>query len=315
MNRTSKIFIAGHRGLVGSALKRLLQSRGYENILTATRQQLDLTDPIQVKWWFSCYEPQYCFLCAAAVGGIKANIRSPVSFLLENLAIQRNVMENAAEYKTRKLVFLGSNCIYPRDCPQPIREEYLLTGALEKTNEPYALAKICGIKLAQAYRKEHGCNFVSVTPCNLYGPGDRFSPEDGHLVPSMMARMHGARIRRDEKFNVWGDGKAQRELLYSDDLAAALLTIMAIYNEPEPINVGSGQEYSIADIARHVAWTTDYKGELVFDESQPVGTPRKLLDHSKIFNLGWRPETNLFTGLCQTYQDFLKNPEVRRGTR
>lgn len=318
MNRTSKIYVAGSNGLVGSAVVRLLKSRGFENILTTSRcgsSPIDLRNLEQVRWWFSCHEPDYVINAAARVGGIKDNIKHPLAFFEDNIAIQQNIFRESNRYGVRKLLFLGSNCIYPRDCPIPIQEHDLLSGRLESTNEPYALAKIAGVKLCQWYRKERGCNFVSAMPCNLYGPGDRFDMDNGHLIPSMMARMNLAKVPRDPQFKVWGDGTAQRELLFSDDLARALLTIMAIYNEPEPINVGSGQEYSIAEIARHVAWATDYKGEVVFDKTQPVGTFRKLLDNSKIFNLGWRPETNLAEGLRLTYQDFLNNPNTRHGTR
>jgi GDP-L-fucose synthase len=318
MNRTSKIFVAGSNGLVGSAVVRLLKSRGFENILTTSRcgvSPIDLRNPEQVRWWFSCYEPDYVIDAAARVGGIKDNIKHPLAFFEDNIAIQQNIFRESNRYGVRKLLFLGSNCIYPRDCPSPIFEDDLLTGRLESTNEPYALAKIAGVKMCQWYRKEHGCNFVSAMPCNLYGPGDRFDADKGHLIPSMIARMNLAKVTREPQFKVWGDGTALRELLYSDDLARALLTIMAIYNEPEPINVGSGREYSIADIARHVAWAVDYRGEIVFDKSQPVGTPRKLLNNSKIFNLGWRPEVCLSEGLRLTYQDFLNNPNTRHGTR
>jgi len=318
MNRTSKIFVAGHNGLVGSAVVRLLKSRGYENILTASRtgsHPIDLRNAEQVRWWFSCYEPDYVFLCAARVGGIKDNIKHPLEFFEDNIAIQQNIFRESRRCGVRKLLFLGSNCIYPRDCPQPIHEDAILTGALEKTNEPYALAKIAGVRSCQWYRKEHGCNFVSAMPCNLYGPSDRFDAENGHLVPSMMTRMHESKLQRYSEFKVWGYGTALRELLYSDNLASALLTIMAIYNEPEPINVGSGHEYSIAEIARNIARVIEYGGKIVFDESQPVGTPRKFLDHSKIFNLGWRPEVSLPEGLRLTYQDFLNNPNTRHGTR
>jgi GDP-L-fucose synthase len=318
MNRTSKIYVAGSNGLVGSAVVRLLKSRGFENILTTSRcgvSPIDLRNPEQVRWWFSCYEPDYVINAAARVGGIKDNIKHPLAFFEDNIAIQQNIFRESHRYGVRKLLFLGSNCIYPRECHIPIPETALLTGRLESTNEPYALAKIAGVKLCQWYRKEHGCNFVSAMPCNLYGPGDRFSAEDGHLVPSMMTRMHHAKLSGDTLFKVWGDGTALRELLYSDDLARALLTVMAIYNEPEPINVGGAHEYSIRDIATSIAFTVDYRGMLQFDKSQPIGTFRKLLNHEKIFQLGWRPETNLAEGLRLTYQNFLDNPETRRGTR
>lgn len=310
MEKSDCIFVAGHRGLVGSAMCRVLRAEGYNNVRVVSRHEpdypVDLRDPVATRWWFSSVQPRYVFLCAARVGGIKANIKNPIDFFLDNIAIQRNVMENAAHYGCEKLVFLGSSCIYPKNAPQPIKEESLLTGPLEPTNEGYALAKIAGVKMCQWYQEKREKNFVAVMPCNLYGPNDNFSAEDGHLVPGLIARMHAAKIAGDPEFSIWGDGTARREILYSDDLAKALMVVMEKYNSPEPINTGSGKEYAVWQIAQAIQWAVGYQGRVVFDPTQPVGVQRKLMDNSKIFSLGWCPTIREDWALRTTYEDFLK---------
>lgn len=301
MDCQSKIYIAGHRGLVGSAVLRLLTSLGFNNIVTATRHEIDLRNPVVVKWFFSVHHIEYVFMCAARVGGIKDNAAHQTEFLCENLSIQQNVILNAAEYGVRKLIFLGSNCIYPKECPQPIKEEYLFTGPLEKTNEGYAIAKLAGVKLCEYLNRERGCNFVSAMPCNLFGPNDTFDGELGHVIPGMMTRMHEAKLRKEPYFRIWGDGTARRELLYSDDLAHALLRVMRDYDDPEPINTGSGQEFSMQRIAEFIKAAVGYEGELWHTSDQPTGTRQKLLDNSKIFGLGWQPATPLPKALELTY--------------
>lgn len=306
MNKDSKILVTGINGLVGSAVVRELQNQGHTNLILLPRSQLDLEDPVAVKWAFSVHEPEFVFHCAAYVGGIRANIDHPVDFFCRNIAIQNNVILNAAKYQTKKLLFLGSSCIYPRDCEQPIKESALLTGPLEKSNEPYAIAKIAGLKLCQYLWQERGCCFVSAMPCNLYGSGDLFDPHNAHIIPGLLARIHAAKELGAPVFDVWGRADTLREYLYSDDLARALITVMQEYNDPEPINTGSGFELSVQELARYIAGVVGYSGELFFNANIPAGTPRKLLDNTKLFNLGWKPQVDFRRSLELTYEFYLQ---------
>ena len=304
MEPKSRIYVAGHNGLVGSAIVRALTRAGYTEIITVPRSDVDLRDPTMVKWMFSTYLPDYVFLAAAKVGGIKAHLKDPVGFLSDNLAIQQNVLLNAADYVVKKLVFLGSNCIYPKDCSIPIKEEYLMAGALEPSNEGYAIAKIAGIKLCQSLRRQLGCNFVSAMPCNIFGPHDRLDPENSHIVPGMMVRMHKAKIEGASSFKVWGDGTAYREILFSDDLATDLITIMRSYDDEEPINVG-GTELPVMDIARAIASVVGLTCPLKFDPEQPTGCRRKPLDGTKMNKLGYIHHA-LKDALRITYEDVVE---------
>lgn len=311
MRTDSKIFVAGARGLVGSAIVRALTKRGYSNLITPNRSEVNLADPGEVRCFFSVFEPEYVFLAAAKVGGIKANAADPLGFFLDNMAIQTNVITSAAEYGVKKLLFLGSSCIYPKFCPQPIREEYLLTGPLEPTTEAYALAKIAGIKLCQWYYDAGHC-FVSAMPCNLYGPSDNFDETTAHIVPGLISRMNRAKVLGEESFSVWGDGTATRELLFSDDAADALITIMYHYHERPPINCGSGEEYSVAVIADHIAKTVGYRGQLRLDDTEPTGTPRKIMDNYKLHTvLGWQPQHGLKHGLWKTFNSYQKTLAIQ----
>lgn len=305
MNFDSRIFITGHLGLVGSALLRELVGAGHTNILTTPRSEVDLSDPVQTKWYFSCTQPEYVFHCAARVGGLKDNIAHPLSFYLDNVKIQNNVFENAAEYGVKKLLFLGSSCIYPRDCPKPIKESSLLTGPFESAVEAYGLAKASGVRLCEWFRQERGCNFVAAMPCNLYGPDDDFNPQTAHIIPGLMARMHAAKHARETSFKVWGNGSARRELLFSEDLARALILIMERYDGPEHINAGSGLEFSVAEIAQLVRAVVGYEGKLVSDTTEPTGALTKAMDNSKLFSLGWRPQVGIVEALTRTYKYFL----------
>ena len=313
---TNSIFIAGSTGLVGSALKRSLKERGFDNLLTPSHEELDLLDSQATRTFFCNYRPDIVFLAAARVGGIKANNQFPVEFLQENLTLQTNVISSSFEFGVKKLVFLGSSCIYPKHAEQPISEEALLTAPLEPTNEGYAIAKIAGIKLCQAYRRQYGCNYISVMPTNLYGPGDNFDEDSGHVLPALISKFHRAKTENWDKIELMGTGQALREFLFVEDLASAILLLLELYNGMDPINIGYGSDISIRDLSEKIAVAVGYKGKIVFTGNGPDGTPRKLLDSSKIQNLGWRPKVDLEKGLRETYKWFLKEEinETHRST-
>ena len=304
LHAASKIYVAGHRGMVGSAIVRRLDEDGFTNLVLRTRQELDLTDQAAVDAFFADERPEFVFLAAAKVGGIHANDAYPAEFLRDNLAIQANVIHSAWKHGAKKLLFLGSSCIYPRDCPQPIKEEYLLTGPLEPTNEWYAIAKIAGLKMCQAYRKQYGFDAICAMPTNLYGPGDNYHPENSHVVPALIRRFHEAKQRGDEEVVIWGTGTPLREFLHVDDLADACLLLMQRYSGELIVNVGSGEEVSIAQLAQLIAEAVGYEGRLVFDASKPDGAPRKLLDTSTIHALQWQASTPLISGLVETHRVF-----------
>jgi GDP-L-fucose synthase len=307
MDKTDKIFVAGHRGMVGSALMRRLEAEALSNIVTRERTQLDLTDESAVAKFFEEERPHIVIVAAAKVGGIKANKDYPVEFLVENLRIQNNVIRSAHENGVRKLLFLGSSCIYPKFAPQPIPESALLTGPLEPTNEAYAIAKIAGIKLCQAFSREYGANFISVMPTNLYGPNDNFDLETSHVLAALLRKTHEAKMRNDQKMIVWGTGKPRREFLHVDDLAAACLLLLEKYDSPEIINVGCGEDISIRELAEIICEVVGLDGELAWDTTKPDGTPRKLLDVTKIRALGWKPAITLRDGIKRTYNWFVAN--------
>jgi len=304
MERSAKIYVAGHTGLVGSAICRALESAGFATPITRTHEELDLTEQHDVFDMFADERPDYVFLAAARVGGILANERHPATFIRDNLLIQTNVIDAAHSFHTRKLLFLGSSCIYPRQAEQPIREEYLLSGPLEPTNRAYAVAKIAGVEMCRAYRQEFGLNAISLMPTNLYGPGDNFDLESSHVVPALLRKFHEAKARGESSVSVWGTGAPRREFLHVDDLADACLFAMTRYDEGEPVNVGWGEDVSIRELCAIVAEVVGFEGELVFDTSKPDGTPRKLLDTSKLSALGWRPRISLRDGLAATYEWF-----------
>ncbi len=307
MKQSDKIFVAGHRGMVGSALVRRLKSEGFTNLLVRDKSKLDLRDRSAVDEFFAQEEPALVILAAAKVGGIKANNDFPVEFLLENLQIQNNVIEAAYEKRARKLLFLGSSCIYPKFAPQPIPESALLSGPLEPTNEAYAIAKIAGIKLCQAYAREHGANFISAMPTNLYGPNDNFDLETSHVLAALLRKAHEAKTRKDRKLIVWGSGKPRREFLHVDDLASACVLLLKNYDSPEIINVGCGEDISIRELAELICEVVGFHGELTWETTKPDGTPRKLLDVTKVKALGWKPSISLREGIRQTYEWFLGN--------
>ncbi|MFL6552613.1 MAG: GDP-L-fucose synthase family protein [Chthoniobacterales bacterium] len=307
MKKSDKIFVAGHRGMVGSALVRRLEAERFTNLLTRDRSHLDLSDESAVAKFFAEARPDIVILAAANVGGIKANNDFPVEFLLDNLRIQNNVIRSAYQTGVRKLLFLGSSCIYPKLAPQPIPESALLTGPLESTNEPYAIAKIAGIKLCQAYTREYGTNFISVMPTNLYGPNDNFDLETSHVLAALLRKAHEAKSRNENKLIVWGTGESRREFLHVDDLAAACLLLLEKYDSAEIINIGSGEDVTIRELAKLVCDVVGFDGELVWDKTKPDGTPRKLLDVTRIRVLGWQPTIPLRKGIEQTHEWFLAN--------
>ena len=307
MDKTDRIFVAGHRGMVGSALVRRLEAEAFSNVVTRERSQLDLTDESAVAKFFAEERPNVVIVAAAKVGGIKANNDYPVEFLVKNLRIQNNVIHAAHENGVRKLLFLGSSCIYPKFAPQPIQESALLTGPLEPTNEAYAIAKIAGIKLCQAYAREYGANFISAMPTNLYGPNDNFDLETSHVLAALLRKAHEAKTRNDQKLVVWGTGKPRREFLHVDDLASACLLLLENYDSPEIINVGYGEDISIRELAELICDVVGFDGELAWDTTKPDGTPRKLLDVSKIRALGWKLAIPLRDGIVRTYDWFRAN--------
>ncbi len=307
MEKSDKIFIAGHRGLVGSAVVRKLEEEGFAQLLVRDRTALDLRDTKVVADFFSAEKPSIVVLAAAKVGGIKANNDQPVEFLVENLQVQNNVIRAAHEAGVRKLLFLGSSCIYPKHAPQPIPESALLSGPLEPTNEAYAIAKIAGIKLCQAYSREYGANFISAMPTNLYGPNDNFDLVSSHVLPALLRKAHTARVESQRELVVWGSGNPRREFLHVDDLAAACVFLLENYDSPEIVNVGCGDDISIRELAELICDIVGFKGELAWDTTKPDGTPRKLLDVAKIHALGWRHRIGLREGIARTYQWFLEN--------
>jgi len=308
MNHTDKILVLGSLGLVGSALIRELKASGYKNILTPPRSELDLMRQLDVEKYFEDNKPEYIFIAAAKVGGIIANDTYRADFIYQNLSIQNNVFGAAFKNPVKKLLFLGSNCIYPKNATQPLKEDYLLTGSLEPTNEPYAIAKIAGLKLAESFRRQYDCPFYSVMPSSLYGPCDNFDLENSHVVPGMIARMEIAKRNNDSEFVVWGSGKPRRELLYVDDLAKACIFLMSYKGEmPYYLNIGTGQDISVGDLAKLISEVIGFEGELVFDISKPDGMPQKLLDVSEINRLGWKSHTSLENGLLLAYQYYKNN--------
>ena len=303
MQPNSKIYIAGHRGMVGSAITRRLQKAGFNNFVTRTSDTLDLRDQAAVAAFFQEEKPDYVFLAAAKVGGIVANNTYRAEFLYDNLMIQNNVIHHAHLNGVKKLMFLGSSCIYPKLAPQPLKEEYLLTGTLEPTNEPYAIAKIAGIKLCDAYRSQYGSQFISVMPTNLYGPNDNYDLQNSHVLPALLRKFHDAKANNVEEVVIWGTGTPLREFLHADDMADACFFLMQHYDEPGPINIGVGEDLSIADLARLVQQIVGYGGKLVFDTTKPDGTPRKLVDVSRLHSLGWKAAIPLEQGIRQVYEE------------
>lgn len=305
MEKSSKIYVAGHRGMVGSAIYRKLQKEGFDNLIVRTSDELDLRNQQAVTDFFGKEKPEYVFLAAAKVGGIVANNTYRADFLYENLAIQNNVIHESYVNGVKKLMFLGSSCIYPKLAPQPLKEEYLLTGLLEETNEPYAIAKIAGIKMCDAYRAQYGCNFISAMPTNLYGYNDNYHPQNSHVLPALIRKFDEAKKNGAHTVTIWGSGTPMREFLFADDLADACYFLMQTYNEPNLINIGTGEDMTIKDLALLIQKIVGFEGELTFDSSKPDGTPRKLMDVSKLHSLGWKHQIDLEEGLKLAYHDYL----------
>ncbi len=309
MNKDSKIYVAGHRGLVGSSLVRRLQEDGYIKLILKTRKELDLLDQHSVRAFFEKEKPEYVFLAAAKVGGIMANKTYPADFIYENLVVQTNIIHSAYVSGVKKLLFLGSSCLYPKLCLQPIKEEYLMTGELESSNKTYALAKIAGIFMCQSYNEQYGTNFISVMPTNLYGPNDNFDLQNSHVLPAMIRKFHEAKLRGDSEITLWGTGSAKREFLHVEDLANACVFLMNIYDGSEITNIGTGIDISIKELAEKIKEIVGYEGTIIWDSSKPDGTPRKLLDVSKLNNLGWKHTVDLNDGIASTYEWYKKNYE------
>lgn len=307
MDKSSKIFVAGHRGLVGSAIYRRLEAEGYTNLIVRTSRELDLTRQAEVEAFFETERPEYVFLAAAKVGGILANNTYPADFIYRNIIIQANIIHSSYAYGIRKLFSLGSSCIYPKFCPQPMKEEYLLTGELEPTNEPYAVAKIAGIKMCQSYNRQYGTDYVSVMPTNLYGPNDNFDLETSHVLPALIRKFHEAKIARSPSVTIWGTGTPRREFLYIEDLVDACVFLMKRYEGSEIVNIGTGKDISIDDLAMLVKEIVGYEGEIGYDRSKPDGAPRKLLDVSRLHSLGWHAKTGLKEGIAKTYEWYVKH--------
>lgn len=311
MQPNSKIYIAGHRGMVGSAIMRRLQQDGHTNFVTRTSAELDLRNQQAVADFFATEQPEYVFLAAAKVGGIYANNTYRAEFIYDNIQIQNNIIHYAYLNGVKKLMFLGSSCIYPKLAPQPLKEEYLLTGELEPTNEPYAIAKIAGIKMCDAYRAQYGCNFVSVMPTNLYGPNDNYDPQNSHVLPALIRKFHEAKVNNQPNVTVWGSGAPLREFLHADDMAGACVYLMNNYDEPGLVNIGTGTDISIKDLALLIKQIVGFAGELVFDASKPDGTPRKLMDVSKLHARGWKHRFDLEAGITDVYQNHFLN-DIKR---
>ena len=310
MDKQAKIYIAGHKGMVGSAIYRKLVKEGFTNFVTRNSSELDLRNQQQVSDFFAQEKPDYVFLAAAKVGGIIANNTYRADFLYDNLQIQNNIIHSSYVNEVEKLMFLGSSCIYPKLAPQPLKEEYLLTGVLEPTNEPYAIAKIAGIKMCDAYRDQYGCNYISVMPTNLYGLNDNYHPQNSHVLPALIRRFHEAKEQNAAEVVIWGTGSPMREFLFADDLAEACYYLMQNYNEPGLVNIGTGEDLSIKDLALLIRQIVGYPGEIKFDTSKPDGTPRKLMDVTKLANAGWKYHTTLEQGIALAYQDFLSKGQL-----